>query len=190
MVLFLYHSGIHTYIYIYIYIYTYIHIHIYKVNYQSHYMVGLIFKCGNHWKISRRVMLTQICVSGIITVVSTDKFVYRLTISPCYSSIPLILEFIGRDGSLSTLCHSFGFACQQRMLKTFSGPRNLRYEDRVVWPWYLLVSLYIWLTISSCCSSIPLTLGLIRRDGGLRTLCHSYGLACQQRMLKTFADPG
>ena len=29
-----------------------INIQIYKVNYQSHYMVGLIFKCSNHWKIS------------------------------------------------------------------------------------------------------------------------------------------
>ena len=37
---------------------------------------------------------------------------------------------------------------------------------------------YIWLTISSCYGSIPLTLGLIGRDGGLSTLCHSCGLAC------------
>ena len=51
---------------------------------------------------------------------------------------------------------------------------------------YFLVNLYIWLTISSCYDSIPLTLGLIGRDGGLSTLCHTCGLACQQRMLKTF----
>ena len=54
----------------------------------------------------------------------------------------------------------------------------------------LLVNLYIWLTISSCCSSIPLTSGLIGRDGGLSTLCHSCGFACQQRVLKTFPGPG
>ena len=35
---------------------------------------------------------------------------------------------IGRNGGLSTLCHSYGFACQQGMLKTFcflvsSAPR-------------------------------------------------------------------
>ena len=36
---------------------------------------------------------------------------------------------------------------------------------------YFLVSyIYIWLTISSCYGSIPLTLGLIVRDGGLSTL--------------------
>ena len=39
-------------------------------------------------------------------------------------------------------------------------------------------------------SSILLTLGLIRRDGGLSTLCYSCEFACQQRVLKTFPDPG
>ena len=34
--------------------------------------------------------------------------------------------------------------------------------------------------------SIPLTLGLTGRDGGLSTLCHSCGFACQQRVLKNF----
>ena len=27
---------------------------------------------------------------------------------------------------------------------------------------------------------------MIGRDGGLNTLCHSCGIACQQRVLKTF----
>ena len=35
-----------------------------------------------------------------------------------------------------------------------------------------------------------LNLGLIKRDGGLSTMCHSYGLTCQQRVLKTFPSPG
>ena len=35
----------------------------------------------------------------------------------CYGSIPLALGLIGRDGGLSTLYHSCGFACQQRVLK-------------------------------------------------------------------------
>ena len=39
-------------------------------------------------------------------------------------------------------------------------------------------NLYIWLTISSCYGSIPLTLGLTGRDGGLSTLCRSCGFAC------------
>ena len=95
-----------------------------------------------------------------------------LTISSCYSSIPLTLGLIGRDGGLSTLCHSCGFACQQRVLKTFPGPGYLHSEDGVVWLCHLLVNLYIWLTISSCYGSIPLTLGLIGRDGGFTTLCH------------------
>ena len=55
-----------------------------------------------------------------------------LTISSCYGSIPLAFELIGRDGGLSTLCHSSGFACQQRVLNTFPGPRYLHSEDWVV----------------------------------------------------------
>ena len=102
-----------------------------------------------------------------------------LTISSCYGSIPLALGFIGRDGGLSTLCHSCGFACQQWVLKTFAGAGYLRSDDEVVWLWHLLVNLYIWLTISSYYGSIPLTLGLVRRDGGLSTLCHSCELAYQ-----------
>ena len=38
--------------------------------------------------------------------------------------------------------------------------------------------------------SIPLTLGLIGRDGGLSTLCLSCEFTCQRRVLKTFSDPG
>ena len=37
------------------------------------------------------------------------------------AQVPLALGLIGRDGGLSTLCHSCGFTCQQRLLKT--------------WPW-------------------------------------------------------
>ena len=48
----------------------------------------------------------------------------------------------------------------------------------------------IWLTISSCCGSIPLILGLIRTDGGLSTLCRCSRFASQQRVLKTFPSPG
>ena len=66
-----------------------------------------------------------------------------LTISSCYGSIPLTLGLIGRDGGLSTLCHSYGFACQQRVLKMFPGPDYLRSEDGVVWLWHPQVNLYI-----------------------------------------------
>ena len=82
------------------------------------------------------------------------------------------------------------FACQQRVLKTSPGHDCLHSEDGVVWLWHSLVNLYIWLTISFCYDSIPLTLGLIERDDGLSTLCHSCGFAFQQRVLKTFPGPG
>ena len=75
-------------------------------------------------------------------------------------------------------------------IRAFPGPGYLRFEDGVVWLWHSLVNLYIWLTISSCYSSILLTLGLIERDGGLSTLCHSSGFACQQTVPKTFPGPG
>ena len=38
----------------------------------------------------------------------------------------MTLRLIGRDGGLSTLCHSCGFSCHQRVLKTFPGPGYLR----------------------------------------------------------------
>ena len=107
---------------------------------------------------------------------ATYTYLYILvTISSCYGSILLFSGLIERDGGLSTLCHSCGCSCQQRVLKTLPDPGYRRYEDGVVWLWHLLVNLYIWLIISSCYRSILLTLGLIGRDGGLRTLCHSCG---------------
>ena len=113
-----------------------------------------------------------------------------LTISSCYGSIPLTSGFIEKDDGLSTLCHSRGFACQQRVLKIFPGPGYLRSKDGVVWLCHLLVNLYIWLTISSCYGSILLTSGLIGRDGDLSTLCHSCEFACQQKVLKSCPGPG
>ena len=68
-------------------------------------------------------MYTSLRRWGSLTMAFTGKFVYIwLTISSCYGSIPLTLGLIGRDGGLSTLCNSCGFACQQRVLKTFPGP--------------------------------------------------------------------
>ena len=55
-------------------------------------------------------------------------------------------------------------------------------------PFFILhspVNFYILLTIPSCYGSILLALGLIGRDGGLSTICHNCGFACQQRVLKT-----
>ena len=74
--------------------------------------------------------------------------------------------------------------------KNISWPWLYSSEIGVVWLWHLLVKLHIWLTTSSCYGSTPLTLELIERDGGLSTLCHSCGFACQQRVLKTFLAPG
>ena len=42
---------------------------------------------------------------------------------------PLLIE---RDGGLSTLWYSCGFACQQRVLKMFPGIDYLHSEDGVV----------------------------------------------------------
>ena len=81
------------------------------------------------------------------------------------------------------------FSCHQSVLKMFSGPGYLCSEDGVVWPWHSLENFYICLTILSCYVWTPLTLGLIGRDGGFRTLCHSCRFAFQQRLLKTFPGP-
>ena len=65
------------------------------------------------------------------------------SISSCYGSIPLAVGLIGRDGDLSTLCHSCRVVCQQMVLKTFPGPGYLPSEDGVVWLWHSLVNLYM-----------------------------------------------
>ena len=44
----------------------------------------------------------------------------------------MTLRLIGRDGGLSTLCHSCRFSRQQSVLKTFPGPGYLRLEDGLV----------------------------------------------------------
>ena len=61
-------------------------------------------------------------------------------------------------------------------------------ENGVVWLLRSFLNLYTWLTISSCYG--PFDLGLIGRDGGLSTQCHSRGFACQQSVLKTFPGSG
>ena len=48
----------------------------------------------------------------------------------------------------------------------------------------------IWLTISSCCGSISLTLVLISRDSTLSTLCHRRGFDYQERVVKAFLYTG
>ena len=72
----------------------------------------------------------------------------------------------------------------------FPGPGYFRSEDGVVWLCHSLVNLYIWLTISSCHSSITFSLGLIEKDGGLSNLWGSYGLDCPKRVLKKFPGRG
>ena len=59
-------------------------------------------------------------------------YIICIYISSCYGSIPLTLGLLGSDGGLSTLYHSCGFACPQRVLKTFPGPGYLCTEDGVV----------------------------------------------------------
>ena len=136
--------------------------------------------------------LSSFCsVDGIVWIWQLlINFYMCFTISSCYGSIRLSLGLIGRNGGLSTLCHSYGFACQQRVRKTFPGAGNLRSEHVEVWLWLLKVSFYIWPTISSCYSLIPLTLCFIGRDCSLITLSHSSEFTYQQGVLKTLAGPG
>ena len=85
---------------------------------------------------------------------SLVNFHIWVTISSCYDSSSLTFRLIRRKICLSVLSHSCAFTCQQRVLKTLTGPGFLRCNDEVVWLWHSLVNLYIRLTISSCYSSI------------------------------------
>ena len=51
---------------------------------------------------------------------------------------------IGRDGGLRILCHSCGFACRQRVLKTFSGRSYLSLVDRIVSLQHFLANLILY----------------------------------------------
>ena len=75
----------------------------------------------------------------------TDKFVYMAHhfILLRFNPFDLSLGFIGRDGGLSTLCHSCRFPCQQRVLKTFPGPGYLHSKDGVFRICHLLANLYM-----------------------------------------------
>ena len=55
----------------------------------------------------------------------------HISASPFYPAMAQsqYLMVIGKDSGLSTLCHGCGFACQQRVLKAFSGPGYLCAED-------------------------------------------------------------
>ena len=67
----------------------------------------------------------------ILTVAVTRKSVYMahyfilLRLNPFYFRVD-------REGWWFEQCHSCGFACQQRVLKTYPGPGYLRSKDGVV----------------------------------------------------------
>ena len=66
----------------------------------------------------------------------------------------------------------------------------LRSKEGVDWLWLLLVSLFISVPFHLAKASFLLSLQLIVWDGGLSTGCHTCVFACQQRVIKTFCDPG
>ena len=126
-------------IYIITYIYIYIHISLKSTQYDEKIEHTYLHIYSFETK-TQRVFHVFPQSSDVIfynTRTTIYKFVYIwLTISSCYGSIPLALGLIGKDGGLNTLCHSCGFACQQRVLKTFPGPGYLHSKDGVVWLWH------------------------------------------------------
>ena len=74
---------------------------------------------------------------------------------------------MGRDGDLSTLCHSCGFACQQRELKKFPDPGSsapiqgsltMIFTGKFVYMAHHFIFL--------CVNPSSFVLGLIERDSG------------------------
>ena len=112
--------NINVYIYIYIYIYTFTFMYIIHV----HTYIYCTYTCT--------YIHIYIYIAGLHASRKCYKRFLALTISSCYGSIPLALRLTGRDGGLSTLCHSCGFACHQRALKKFPSLGYLRSEDGIV----------------------------------------------------------
>ena len=85
-----------------------------------------------------------------VDIYVNERGYIQLNISFCYSSIPLTLVLIGRDGGLSTVCHSCGFDILSLLLFFFSA-----------FPFHLLLSLSLTLIISIFCC-LHYTLLLLR----------------------------
>ena len=104
----------------------------------------------NEWRVHNYTVSYDetIDASNIVIFYWRYHYIYNIyiyTYSDIFNSdIPLALGLIGRDGGLSTLYHSCGFACQQRVLKTFPGPGYLHSDAGVVWLWHSLVNLDIY----------------------------------------------
>ena len=150
----------YIYIYIYIYIYLYIYIYIYIGKFRCTFIITSQIKfetsvwrliVGQSW-VQQEVVrsnptranfvaegaknvswpwLSLLRGQGSMNMASTGNLNIWLTILSCYGSIPFTLGLIGRNGGLSSLCHSCGSASQQRVLKTFPGPGYLPSEDGV-----------------------------------------------------------
>ena len=149
--------------------------------FSCHQRVLKTFRCPGYVRSENRVVWLRHSLLNL--------YIWLTISSPC-GSIPLTSGLLGRHGGLSTLSHSCRFACQQRMLIPFPGPGYLHAKDGVVWLCHSLVNFHIWVTISSCYDSSPLTFRLIRRENCLSVLSHSCAFTCQQRVLKSFFAPG
>ena len=62
---------------------------------------------------------------------------------------------IGKDGGLSTLYHSWGFECKQRMLKTIPSPGYLDSEDGRSLTMAFIANIYIYIYIYISSYIIP-----------------------------------
>ena len=117
-----------------------------------------------------------------------NLYVYRSSVYLATAQSQYLMV-IGRDGGLSTLCHSCRFACQQRVLKTFSHLVYFHSEDGVVWLWHFLVNLDIYSSPFYHTTAQSQYVMVIGRDGALNTVCQSCRFSCQQKVLKTFSGP-
>ena len=85
----------------------------------------------------------------------------------------------GKDGCLSTLCHSFELACQQSVMTTYFDPGYLYYQERIVGLWHFLVILEIYSLSFHLATAQLLNLTVSGRNGSLITLCYRCDFACQ-----------
>ena len=104
---------------------------------------------GHKWSTTHRLLKSHRSKMSVIYMLSWKQYALPVITTSCAQVHELPQSHCGdfilprlnlfdlrvdkEDGGMSTLIHSCGFACQERVLKTVPGPGHLCSEDGVVY---------------------------------------------------------